>query len=74
MLLKGFKVAETAVFVDEGVLVIIAAVLLSILGGSSYQAGGRDVFHIDLDLLTGIACGFILLGNVLWIETIPEFV
>ena len=61
---KGFQIAKTAIFVNEGVLIIIPAVLLGLLGSNAYQAGTGDVFHIDLDFLSGIVCLFIRFGNV----------
>ncbi len=67
MLFEGFQVTKTAVFINECVLVVIAAVLFSILNGITDQAGSGDVFHIDLNLLSGIVCFFVLFGNVLWI-------
>ena len=64
MLFEGFQVTKTAVFINEGVLVIIAAILFGILDGSSNQAGCRNILHIDLNLLPGIVCCFVLFGNV----------
>ena len=68
MLFEGFQIAKAAVFIKEGVLVVITAVLFGILDGSSDQAGCRDVFHIDLNLLSGIFCFFVLFRNVLRIR------
>ena len=68
MLLEGFQITKTAVFIKECVLVIEAAILFRILGGSSNQARCRDVFHVDLNLLSRIVCCFILFGNILWIR------
>ena len=67
VLFEGFQLTKTAVFINECVLVIIAAVLLGILNGSSDQAGCRDVFHINLNLLAGIICCFVLFRNILGI-------
>ena len=67
MFFEGFKIAKTAVFINEGVLVVIAAVLLSILDGSSNQAGCRDIFYVDLNFLPRIVCCFVLFRNILGI-------
>ena len=67
MLFEGFQVTKTAVFINEGVLVVIAAILFGILDGSSNQAGCRNVLYIDLNLLSGIVRGLILFGNILWV-------
>ena len=66
--IEGFQVTKTAVFINECVLVVIAAILFGILDGSSNQAGGRNILHIDLNLLPGIVCCLILFGNILWIR------
>ena len=67
MFFEGFKIAKTTVFIDEGVLEVIAAILFGILDSSSNQAGCRNILYIDLNLLPGIVCCFVLFGNVLWI-------
>ena len=61
---EGFQIAKAAVFVDEGVLVIITAVFLGLFGGSADKTGTGDVFDVDLHLLSGIIRLFIRLGNI----------
>ena len=61
---EGLQIAKAAVFVDEGVLVIITAVFLGLFGGSAGQTGNGDVFDVDLHFLSGIICLFIRLGNI----------
>ena len=53
--LEGFQIAKTAIFVQESILVIIAAVLFGVFHCSAHQTGSGDVFHIDLDLLPGVS-------------------
>ena len=67
MFFEGFQIAKATIFINESVLVIIAAILFGIIDGSSNQAGCRNVLHIDLNLLSRIVCCFIPFGNVLWV-------
>ena len=48
MLFEGFQIAETAVFVDGGVLISLRSRLLT------HNARFRDIFYVDLNSLTGI--------------------
>ena len=54
MLLESFQIAEAAIFVKEGVLVVITAVFLRFLCGISYKAGGRNELHVYLNSLTWV--------------------
>ena len=54
MFFEGFQIAKATIFINESVLVIIAAILFGIFDGSSNQAGCRNVLHIDLNLLSRI--------------------
>ena len=52
--LEGFQIAETAVFVDEGILVIITTVLRCVAYRVADQTCLWNEFHVDLYPLTGI--------------------
>ena len=65
VLLERLQVAKTAVFVDEGVLVVIAAILCCVAERIADQTRLRDVFHVDLYPLAGILHLLIGLRNVL---------
>lgn len=54
MLFECLQIAETAVLVQEGVLVVVTAIFFRFFSCSADQAGGGDIFHIDLHLLPGI--------------------
>ena len=62
VLLKSLQIPETAVFVNEGVLIPLCAILLP------DNTGLRDKFHIDLHTLAGILHLLIGLGDILWIR------
>ena len=64
---ESLQIAETAVFIDEGVLVIITAILCCIIQCLPDQARLWNIFHIDLYSLAGISHLFIRLGNILWV-------
>ena len=64
MLFKGFQIAEPAVFIDEGILVIIAAVLFGILNRFSRKAYRWNIFHIYLPSFSGICHLFIRFCNI----------
>ena len=68
VLLERFKVTEAAVFIDEGILVVVAAILFGILNSSADQAGAGDEFDVDLDLLTRIIRLFVRFGDILWVR------
>ena len=68
MLLKGLQIAESAVLIQEGVLVIIASILSGVLLGLTDQARCRDVFDVDLDPLTRVGHLLVGLGDVLGIR------
>jgi len=63
VLLKGLQIAEAAVFVQEGVLVIAA-----ICGCLAHQAALGNELDIDLHPLTGIGPLLIGLGNILGVR------
>ena len=65
VLFKSFQITKAAVFVDESILVIIAAVLRRVIHRISDQAHFRDVFHVDLDPLAGVGHLLVRLGDVL---------
>ena len=65
VIFEGFEIAEAAVFVDESILVIVAAVLRRVIHRISDQAHFRDVFHVDLYPLAGVGHLLVRLGNVL---------
>ena len=67
VLFEGFQIAKAAVFINECVLIVIATILFRILDSCSNQARRRNILYIDLNLLPGIVCCFVLFGNVLWI-------
>ena len=62
--LEGLQIAKTAVFINKSVLIVVTAALLSIRCGFSNKACRRNIFHIYLNLLTGIAHPFIRLWNI----------
>ena len=62
MLLKTLQIPETAVFVQERVLVVS-----TLVGGSSDQTASRNIFDVNLDSLTGVAHLLIGLGDILGI-------
>ena len=62
--LEGLQIAKTAVFINKSVLIVVTAALLSIRCGFSNKACRRNIFHIDLNLLTGIPHLFIRLWNI----------
>ena len=62
MLFKGFQIAKTAVFVEEGVLVEL---VLSCLAG---EARERDELDVDLASLTGIVHLLVRFGDVFGIR------
>ena len=68
VLLERLQITETAVFVNEGVLVVMIAVLFGILYGSADEAGSRNVFDVDLDALPRISHLFIGLCDILRIQ------
>ena len=49
-------------------MIIIAAILCGILLGLTDQAGGRDVFNVDLDPLTGVGHLLVGLGDILGVR------
>ena len=64
MLFEGFQVTEPTVFVEEGILVIIASVFCCIIHRIAHQTRDRDVFHIDLHPLTWVVHLLIRLRRV----------
>ena len=62
VLLKGFQIPETAVFVQKGVLVVSA-----LLGSGTDQTVLRNIFDIDLDPLARITHLLIGFWNILGI-------
>lgn len=70
--LESLQITKTAVFINKGVLVVVTATLLSILCCFSNKAHRRNVFHIDLNLLTGIPHLFIRLWNILRVRQLDR--
>ena len=68
MFLEGLQIAESAEFIQEGVLVIIASILGGVLLGLTDQAGGRDILDVDLDPLTRVGHLLVGLGDVFWVR------
>jgi hypothetical protein len=66
MLLECFQIAESAIFINEGVLEVTAS-LLGILDCSAHQAGAWHILDVDLDPLAWILHLFVLFGNILGI-------
>ena len=62
--LESLQITKTAIFINKGVLVVVTTALFSILYGCSNKTRRRNIFHIDLNLLTGIPHLFIKLWNI----------
>ena len=61
MLFKGFQIAKTAVFVDEGILIPLCP------GFLSHDTHFRNKLYVNLDSLAGILHFLIGFSHVLWI-------
>ena len=68
VILEGLQVAETAVLINEGELVIIPAVLSGISCRIADQTCCRHIFHINLHSLSRMIHLLIWLWNVLGIR------
>ncbi len=68
MLLKSLQITKTAVFINEGILVIIAAILCSITDRVPNQTCLWDKLYVNLHLLTGILHLLIWLWDVFGIR------
>ncbi len=58
---KGLQITESAVFVNESILVIISSVFLCFLGSGADQTGTGDILYIDLNFLSRILRLLVLL-------------
>lgn len=54
MLLKGFQIMKTAIFVEEGALKVVAG-LFGLFRYRADQTYLRDAFHVDVHALAGIS-------------------
>ena len=68
VILEGLQVAETAVLINEGELVIIPAIFGRICHSVTDQTCRRDIFHINLNSLTRVIHLLIRLWDVLGVR------
>ena len=68
VILEGLQVAETAVLINEGELVIIPAIFGCICHSVTDQTCRRDIFHINLNSLTRVIHLLIRLWDVLGVR------